>query len=104
MMNDQFCQLQTQHDFNSGVSSMDNLVSNYTRKRNKLAVEQRTTWRIKYHALVHSIREHKQQVRENPSCYRSKIELESLQTLAQIMMTERCMITFDLRDSAYKWV
>ena len=83
---------------------MMNPVTDHMRKRNKLAVEQRATWRLKYNTLVLSIREHKEQVRVNPSCYRSKIELEGLQTLAQIMMTERCMITLDLRDSAYRWV
>lgn len=83
---------------------MNQLADDHVRKRNKLAVDQRSAWRVKYHALVRSIKTHKARVRENPTCYQSKIELESLRTLAHIMMTERNLITMDLRDSAYTWV
>lgn len=104
-MNDQTSFYELEHnDHNPGIQIMINPVTNHMRKRNKLAMDQRTAWRIKYNTLALSIREHKEQVRVNPTCYRSKIELEGLQTLAHIMMAERCMITFDLRDSAYKWV
>ena len=74
------------------------------RKRNKLSVDKRTAWRARYAMLTVSIKAAKQRVQQRPSDARAQIELEGLQTLAQIMMMERNMITMDLRDSAYEWV
>lgn len=75
-----------------------------TRKRNSLAIEKRAQWRVRYNMLSDSIREAKRHVRVHDADQKAKIELEGLQTLAQIMMAERNLITWDLRDSAYEWV
>jgi hypothetical protein len=81
-----------------------NKVPEVIRKRNKLSVEKRAAWRVRYALLTASIRAAKQQVRSRPTDARAQIELEGLRALAQIMMLERGMITWDLRDSAYRWV
>lgn len=74
------------------------------RKRNKLSVEKRSSWRSRYALLTAAIRTAKRKRRDQPHDACAQIELEGLQTLAQIMMMERVMITWDLRDSAYEWV
>lgn len=74
------------------------------RKRNKLSVEKRAAWRARYARLANAIKQQKRKRREDPHNAQIQIELEGLQTLAQIMMLERTMITWDLRDSAYAWV
>jgi hypothetical protein len=83
---------------------MTERVPDVIRKRNKLSVDKRDQWRGRYALLTASIKAAKQQRRMHPSDARAQIELEGLQTLAQIMMMERNMITLDLRDSAYEWV
>jgi len=83
---------------------MTDRVMEIVRKRNSLAIQKRAAWRARYHILAASIRDAKQEVRAKPCDHVAKIELEGLQSLAQIMMTERGLITLDLRDSAYKWV
>lgn len=79
-------------------------VSEVIRKRNKQAVDKRTAWRNRYAMLTHSIRSAKWRVKSTPCDAQLQIELEGLQALAQIMMMERNMISWDLRDSAYEWV
>lgn len=74
------------------------------RKRNKLSVEKRAAWRARYARLANAIKQQKRKRSEDPHNAQIQIELEGLQTLAQIMMLERTMITWDLRDSAYAWV
>lgn len=83
---------------------MTERVPDVIRKRNKLSVEKRSAWRARYARLTASIKAAKQRVKTHPADARVQIELEGLQTLAQIMMMERNMITMDLRDSAYEWV
>ena len=74
------------------------------RKRNSVAIQKRDAWRVRYKLLVKSIQQAKLRLRLSPLDHQTKIELEGLQSLAQIMMTERMIITMDLRDSAYRWV
>lgn len=83
---------------------MTDRVIEIVRKRNSLAIQKRVAWRARYHILTASIRQAKQEVRSRPCDHTAKIELEGLQSLAQIMMAERGLITLDLRDTAYKWV
>lgn len=74
------------------------------RKRNKFSVERRASWRARYALLTATIRTAKHKRRVQPHDAHVQIELEGLQTLAQIMMREREIISMDLRDSAYEWV
>lgn len=83
---------------------MTNKTDAITRKRNSLAIQKRAAWRLRYRILADSIRKAKRQVHEKPCDLTVKIELEGLQSLAQIMMMERNLITWDLRDTAYEWV
>lgn len=79
-------------------------VDDSIRKRNKLAIEKRDQWRKRYHALVRCIKVAKLERSRNPSMLAYKVQLESLQTLASLMMRERNILTMELRDSAYEWV
>lgn len=74
------------------------------RKRNKQSVDKRAQWRARYALLTATIRTAKRKRVKHPHDAHVQIELEGLQTLAQIMMLERTLITLDLRDSAYEWV
>ncbi len=87
-----------------GITQMDVKVTEITRKRNSMAIHKRAQWRARYNLLTDSIRTAKRNVRMNDTDHKAKIELEGLQTLAQIMMMERNLITWDLRDTAYEWV
>lgn len=79
-------------------------VQDVIRKRNSVAIQKRDAWRARYKILARSIQQAKHRVKVQPCDHKCKIELEGLQSLAQIMMAERGLITLDLRDSAYKWV
>lgn len=79
-------------------------VDDSIRKRNKLAIEKRDQWRVRYNALVDSIKQAKRERNRHPTNLAYKVRLESLQTMANLMMRDRVLITFDLRDSAYEWV
>lgn len=81
-----------------------NKVPEVIRKRNKWSVDKRAQWRARYALLTAAIRTAKRKRADHPHDAHVQIELEGLQTLAQIMMLERNMITLDLRDSAYEWV
>ena len=83
---------------------MTDLAPNSLRRRNNQAVARREAWRTRYRLLATSIRRGKSAVKRHPASHQHKIELEGLQSLAQIMMMERTLITFDLRDSSYEWV
>lgn len=83
---------------------MSDRVDNSIRKRNSLAIIKRDQWRARYHALVRNIKRAKMERNANPSSLVHKIRLESLQTMATLMMRDRALITFELRDSAYEWV
>lgn len=80
------------------------LTPNAVRSRNKLSVEKRNAWRMRYKILTDSIKAAKHRVRQNGSNRQYQLELQSLQIMAQIMMQERNLLTLDLQDSAYKWV
>jgi hypothetical protein len=83
---------------------MSHRVDDSIRKRNKLAVEKRNQWRNRYHTLVGSIKTAKRERNQNPCNLACKVQLEGLQTMAMLMMRDRALITFDLRDSASEWV
>lgn len=83
---------------------MTERVDESIRRRNSLAVKQRDAWRTRYKLLARSIQVAKHRVRTSPMDHAVKLELEGLQSLAQIMMCERSIITMDLQDSAYRWV
>lgn len=83
---------------------MTDLAPESLRRRNNQAVARRAAWRTRYRLLATSIRRGKSAVKRQPSSHQLKIELEGLQSLAQIMMRERELITLDLKDSAYEWV
>jgi hypothetical protein len=83
---------------------MTDRVHDIIRRRNSVAIQKRDAWRARYKLLVKSIQQAKLRNRLYPLDHQTKIELEGLQTLAQIMMTERMIIGMDLRDSAYKWI
>jgi hypothetical protein len=79
-------------------------VDNSVRRRNSQAVQKRAVWRVRYAALTESIRMAKQRTKHVTASRTDLIELESMQTMAQIMMQERDLIQMDLVDSAYEWV
>lgn len=83
---------------------MEFRVDNSIRKRNKLAIEKRNQWRKRYHAIVQDIKHAKQERNRNPQSLHHKIRLESLQTMASLMMRERAILSMELQDSAYEWV
>lgn len=83
---------------------MTDLAPESLRRRNNQALARRAAWRTRYRLLATSIRRGKSAVKRNPVSHQLKIELEGLQSLAQIMMRERELITLDLKDSAYEWV
>ncbi len=82
---------------------MTDRVSDLIRNRNSLAIQKRAAWRLRYRILADSIRKAKRQVQAKPCDLTVKVQLEGLQSLAQIMMMERNLITWDLRDTAYEW-
>jgi hypothetical protein len=83
---------------------MTNRVPESVRRFNSAAVARRDAWRGRYHVLVEQIRRAKDQVRRQPFDRGVKIQLESLQTMAQLMNMERAIIGMDLRASSYEWV
>ena len=74
------------------------------RRSNSRAVEARQQWRAKYAVLVREIKAAKSDVRNDPQGRASKIRLESLQNMADMMMLDRAMIREDLVQTSYEWV
>ena len=74
------------------------------RRSNSRAVEARQQWRAKYAVLVREIKAAKSDVRNDPQGCASKIRLESLQNMADMMMLDRAMIREDLVQTSYEWV
>lgn len=83
---------------------METKVDNSIRKRNSLAVQKRDAWRTRYYHLAYRIKQAKYLRGANPTSLAHQMELEVLQTTAQLMMRDRALLTMELRDSAYKWV
>ena len=83
---------------------MEIKADNSVRKRNALAVQKRDAWRVRYQHLVYRIKQAKHLRAANPTSLAHQMELECLQTTAQLMMRDRALLTMELRDSAYTWV
>lgn len=74
------------------------------RRSNSRAVEARQQWRAKYAVLVNEIKAAKRAVHNDPQGRASKIRLESLQNMADMMMLDRAVIREDLVQTSYEWV
>lgn len=83
---------------------MKSRVDEAIRRRNSLAVVKRDAWRSRYKLVVENIKSAKLELRRDPCNALKQVQLESCRAMAQIMMMEREMLGWELRDSAYEWV
>ena len=81
----------------------DRRVSDEIRRANARAVKRLNIWREQYAELVGAIREAKAAVKKDGSRKNHQI-LRSLQLRATIMSDKRAWLSYDLQDTAYRYI